>query len=824
MITKSDIYAQVPHHLKRRFHNMVNRLRELYPDGQIKDLYQTSRKLGETVAFFTNKLGFNHRSMFLGKIGFTLDVPKAGRPVGMSPQDAISLLKERYTPAKPASSFEELIVDNPDISFKTLQNKSREAFGMGFMAYLKELGILSDGNAEKKKKVSSSTLEDKLQYLIDELKRRYHGCLPLSISTQKLIYDNSDLRISALNNLTRQIHGETASAYLQKIGILAGQQEVDVAAMLAQLTSNIKTKYQGRMPLNMNLRELISDNTELPMTRLNNWTQQVHKATASSYLIREGILKFHGRSTSEVRRAQTKYTPQVNDWNGKTLVIPNGVYGIAAYALLNNKRLEVLVLPDTLLTIGAEAFAGCENLLSISFSETSQDIVVNDGAFCGCRSLTALDASNAVKSIGSNAFAYCEKLRDVKLPALVGEGAFAGCIHLETVQLSEQMLTIPARCFMGCSSLSVISLPFSLESIEEAAFRNCSSLHMNDLPDATTSIGLYAFSGCILGKRIAKRVDRQVRLSTTLRHHLDFLAEAEEINELLKVVASGSALPEHVPQAAGTGCIFVTHGAVMPLYTGHFVRLSKMYPTAIFRYSLMDLNQGTESTKRFLLVNGTILSRYDSTRFDFDSRIRLGSAWMYQKYLDSIQSVVDRFVKNSNNMSRGVAHEVVITAQGRVRCRGKNHFGECNLDNLERASAVSCGNWHTAVLNEDGRVVTSGSNRSGQCDVDLRGEKALEVSCGCYHTAVLLVTGQVLVFGRTFHQHKEKDQLLEAAINDAIGRLVDTDVSVTLPWMDIVRIKSIYGGVIALDKQEQVHFYGHHACDHDVLEELIRVQ
>jgi hypothetical protein len=190
-------------------------------------------------------------------------------------------------------------------------------------------------------------------------------------------------------------------------------------------------------------------------------------------------------------------------------------------------------LPDSLLSIGAEAFSSCSCLTSITLPENLQSI--GDGAFSYCRALTIENLPDSLRSIGDGAFAYCPSISSVKIspdhpvftfiddvlfdkvnnvlilyPAekagetydvaqnirSVSVKAFAGCSSLTSVSLPDGLTSIAEGTFSECSSLASVSLPAGLTSIGDGAFTDCASLASVDLPDGLLSIGDWAFAGC----------------------------------------------------------------------------------------------------------------------------------------------------------------------------------------------------------------------------------------------------------------------------------------------------------------------------------------
>lgn len=67
--------------------------------------------------------------------------------------------------------------------------------------------------------------------------------------------------------------------------------------------------------------------------------------------------------------------------------------------------LSEFIVPDTVKTIGAQAFEGCSNLYHIKLNNTITTI--GDKAFYGCRNLADITIPQTVTYIGSNAFSGC---------------------------------------------------------------------------------------------------------------------------------------------------------------------------------------------------------------------------------------------------------------------------------------------------------------------------------------------------------------------------------------------------------------------------------
>ncbi|SHO50384.1 leucine-rich repeat protein [Anaerocolumna xylanovorans] len=133
-----------------------------------------------------------------------------------------------------------------------------------------------------------------------------------------------------------------------------------------------------------------------------------------------------------------------------------------------------VVIPDTVTSIGVNAFYGKSKIVSISIPKS-------------------------VKTIDNGAFANCSSLIKITIPDSVirlGGGAFSGCKSLEQIKLPVSIVEINSHTFAECGSLKDITIPGKVASIGDYAFQSCTALKKIKIPNSVTSIGSYAFSNC----------------------------------------------------------------------------------------------------------------------------------------------------------------------------------------------------------------------------------------------------------------------------------------------------------------------------------------
>ena len=115
--------------------------------------------------------------------------------------------------------------------------------------------------------------------------------------------------------------------------------------------------------------------------------------------------------------------------------------------------------------------------------------------------IESVEIPDSVTSIGDNAFVGCSGLTAFKLPidiTSIGYGAFVGCSGLKTVDLTSysKLTSIGDGAFAGCTGLTSITIPDSVTSIGSEAFTDCTGLTSITIPERITLIGSYTFDSC----------------------------------------------------------------------------------------------------------------------------------------------------------------------------------------------------------------------------------------------------------------------------------------------------------------------------------------
>ena len=151
--------------------------------------------------------------------------------------------------------------------------------------------------------------------------------------------------------------------------------------------------------------------------------------------------------------------------------------------------------------IGDSAFYGCSGLTSITIPNSVTTI--GSSAFWGCTGLTSVTIPNSVTSIGSYAFKDCTGMTSITIPnsvSSIGNSAFEGCTSLTSVNYNAENCTSMGsssyQVFSGCSNLKTLNIGNEVKTIPSYAFCNCDGLTSITIPNSVTEIGSYAFYGC----------------------------------------------------------------------------------------------------------------------------------------------------------------------------------------------------------------------------------------------------------------------------------------------------------------------------------------
>ena len=137
----------------------------------------------------------------------------------------------------------------------------------------------------------------------------------------------------------------------------------------------------------------------------------------------------------------------------------NGVLYTNKYS--HEKNIAKLLIPDSVIAIGSEAFSDNIAIENIIVSHKLE--YIGQKAFSGCRKMVDFNLPSTVKYIETEAFDGCwNAFKELTIPASVrhiGSHAFRNCLTLEKVIFLETIEKIGSGIFESCERLSSIVVP-----------------------------------------------------------------------------------------------------------------------------------------------------------------------------------------------------------------------------------------------------------------------------------------------------------------------------------------------------------------------------
>lgn len=156
------------------------------------------------------------------------------------------------------------------------------------------------------------------------------------------------------------------------------------------------------------------------------------------------------------------------------LVIPSTVDGvpvveIESRAFYGNKQIQSLYCGNRVTKIGDYAFGAASNLKKIIIPDSV--VSIGDEAFCNS-GVADLEIGDRVQEFGEGVFQMCGSLRSVKLPyclTVLSENTFNFCSALTEVELSPNTVSIEKQAFEG-AGLKSIKFPASVKTVAPNSF------------------------------------------------------------------------------------------------------------------------------------------------------------------------------------------------------------------------------------------------------------------------------------------------------------------------------------------------------------------
>lgn len=245
-------------------------------------------------------------------------------------------------------------------------------------------------------------------------------------------------------------------------------------------------------------------------------------------------------------------TGTIKKYNGNDAVvnIPSEINGTPVTTIGNaafrDSSVTSVTIPASVTEIGANAFAGCTNLTSVTYGGDWSNLTIQSGnpavedaakdaaneqlfdfefilnntavivirykgtaadvtipsrykgkpvtaidhaAFHNSSAVTSVTIPDSVTAIPDDAFGFCSQLTNISIPnsvTFIGFSAFNSCTSLKSITLPSSLSTIQSYAFYNCGNLKTIRIPVSVTSIGNCAFDVCPSLMTVTYPGSKT--------------------------------------------------------------------------------------------------------------------------------------------------------------------------------------------------------------------------------------------------------------------------------------------------------------------------------------------------
>ena len=150
-------------------------------------------------------------------------------------------------------------------------------------------------------------------------------------------------------------------------------------------------------------------------------------------------------------------------------------------------------IPDTVKTIGEEAFYCNQNIESVTIPNSVTSI--GEAAFCGCTALKSLTIPDNVRTVEKAAFSF-SGITSVSLSnniTVIPERCFMACYNLTSVKFGKKVSMISDYAFFQCKTMTKLRIPGTVKKLGDNSFFNCWKLTDIYLPASLTSIEDTAF-------------------------------------------------------------------------------------------------------------------------------------------------------------------------------------------------------------------------------------------------------------------------------------------------------------------------------------------
>ncbi len=180
----------------------------------------------------------------------------------------------------------------------------------------------------------------------------------------------------------------------------------------------------------------------------------------------------------------------------------------ARHLYIGGEEITNLEIPSTIKYIDKYAFAGCNNIQTLTYNTSAVDtqfkgltslkrVIIGDSvtniaaeAFENCDSIVSVYISESVTSIGNNAFYGCDNLTKAEFASI------ENLCRINFAGFASNPLYYAQHLYINGTEITNLEIPNSVTNIGNLAFCNCRGLISITIPKSVVSIGDYAFYNC----------------------------------------------------------------------------------------------------------------------------------------------------------------------------------------------------------------------------------------------------------------------------------------------------------------------------------------
>ena len=180
------------------------------------------------------------------------------------------------------------------------------------------------------------------------------------------------------------------------------------------------------------------------------------------------------------------------------------VTAVAASAFSDNTTITSIILPDSISSVGDNAFKGCliarasvpaPVVASVKNDKLTELVVTGSGtipasAMYNAPKLAKVTIKEGVTDIGESAFSSCPKLATIVMPEslrVIGASAFTRCDSLRKVTIGSGVTNIGDYAFYNSANVTTVIIPASVKYIGIGAFV-CSAHHNRENPSLLADV------------------------------------------------------------------------------------------------------------------------------------------------------------------------------------------------------------------------------------------------------------------------------------------------------------------------------------------------